>query len=115
MVMAYWYIGKEIIDAEQAGNRRARYGQFVIKQLSDKLTVEFGKGFDESNLRNIRMFYITHPKRDALRHELSWTHYRILMRIENLKARAFYEKECRTNKWSARELERQKALCFTRD
>ena len=73
MVVAYWYIGKEIIDAEQAGNKRARYGQFVIKQLSDKLKLEFGKGFDESNLRNIRMFYIAYPKRDALRHELSWT------------------------------------------
>ena len=73
------------------------------------------KGFDESNLRNIRSFYLTYPKCDALRHELSWTHYRILMRVDKPEARSFYEIECIKNNWSARELERQKgSLLFER-
>ena len=115
MVIAYWQIGREIVEEEQRGKSRASYGKEVLKKLSDKLTVDFGKGFDESNLRNIRAFYLTYPKRDALRHELSWTHYRILMRIEKPEARAFYEIECVKNNWSARELERQKgSLLFER-
>ncbi len=86
-----------------------------MKKLSVKLTADFGKGFDQSNLRNIRYFYLSYPKRDALRHELSWTHYRILMRIEKPEARSFYEIECIENNWSARELERQKgSLLFER-
>ena len=80
-----------------------------MKKLSIKLTADFGKGFDQSNLRNIRYFYLSYPKRDALRHELSWTHYRILMRIEKPEVRSFYEIECINNNWSARELESQKA------
>jgi predicted nuclease of restriction endonuclease-like (RecB) superfamily len=108
MVKAYWLIGKEIVDEEQRGKSRAGYGESVLEKLSKRLTAEFGKGFDESNLRNIRYFYLTYPKRDALRHELSWTHYRILMRIEKPEARSFYEIECANNTWSSRELERQK-------
>jgi len=108
MVKAYWLIGKEIVDEEQRGKSRAGYGESVLEKLFKRLTAEFGKGFDESNLRNIRYFYLTYPKRDALRHELSWTHYRILMRIEKPEARSFYEIECANNTWSSRELERQK-------
>jgi predicted nuclease of restriction endonuclease-like (RecB) superfamily len=115
MVTAYWHIGKEIVDEEQRGKSRADYGEAILRKLSKKLTAEFGKGFDESNLRNIRHFYLNYPKRDALRHELSWTHYRILMRVDNPTARAFYEIECVKNNWSARELERQKgSLLFER-
>ena len=72
MVVAYWHIGREIVEEEQRGKSRAGYGEAILKRLSDKLTVDFGRGFDESNLRNIRHFYLTYPKRDALRHELSW-------------------------------------------
>ncbi|MFH1665667.1 MAG: PDDEXK nuclease domain-containing protein [Candidatus Omnitrophota bacterium] len=108
MVLAYWDIGKEIVEEEQRGKKRAGYGKAVLKHLSGKLTADFGKGFDESNLRNIRIFYLNYPKRDALRHELSWTHYRILMRVDNPEARSFYAAECVANNWSARELERQK-------
>ncbi|MFH1503871.1 MAG: PDDEXK nuclease domain-containing protein [Candidatus Omnitrophota bacterium] len=108
MVIAYWCIGCEIVEEEQKGKSRASYGKTILKKLSEKLTADFGKGFDESNLRNIRRFYLIYPKRDALRHELSWTHYRILMRIEKSEARSFYEIECIKNNWSARELERQK-------
>ena len=108
MVIAYWHIGREIVEEEQKGQSRAHYGEAILKKLSDRLTADFGKGFDQSNLRNIRAFYCAYPKCDALRHELSWTHYRILMRVEKPEARSFYEVECVNNNWSARELERQK-------
>lgn len=115
MALAYWQIGKVIVEEEQRGKPRAGYGEQILKKISVKLTADFGKGFDESNLRNIRYFYLCYPKRDALRHELSWTHYRILMRVEKPQARSFYEIECIKNNWSARELERQKgSLLFER-
>jgi len=115
MVAAYWQIGREIVEEEQKGSARAKYGQQLLKDLSARLSEDFGKGFDASNLRNIRSFYLTYPKCDALRHELSWTHYRILMRIEKPEARSFYEIESVKNNWSARELERQKgSLLFER-
>ncbi|MCX5666709.1 MAG: DUF1016 N-terminal domain-containing protein [Candidatus Omnitrophica bacterium] len=97
MVTAYWRIGKEIVEEEQRGEARASYGKSVLSNLAVKLTAEFGKGFDESNLRNIRHLYLIFPIRDALRHELSWTHCRILMRIDNPMARSFYEIECEDN------------------
>lgn len=71
IVTAYWQIGREVIEEEQRGKFRAAYGESILKKLATKLTAEFGKGFDESNLRNIRYFYLTYPKCDALRHELS--------------------------------------------
>ncbi|OGF44626.1 MAG: hypothetical protein A2231_12910 [Candidatus Firestonebacteria bacterium RIFOXYA2_FULL_40_8] len=115
MIIAYWQIGREIVEEEQKGKSRADYGSRLLASLSAHLSDEFGKGFDESNLRNIRAFYLAYQKRDALRHELSWTHYRILMRIEKPEARSFYEIECIKNNWSARELERQKgSLLFER-
>jgi len=115
MVPAYWQIGREIVEEEQKGSARAKYGQELLKDLSARLSQDFGKGFDASNLRNIRSFYLTYPKCDALRHELSWTHYRILMRIEKPEARSFYEIESVKNNWSARELERRKgSLLFER-
>ena len=67
---------------EQKGKERAEYGKGLLKELSKKLIRDYGRGFDESNLRNMRMFYLTFPKCDALRHELSWTHYKHLIRIE---------------------------------
>ncbi len=112
MVLAYWHIGKEIVEEEQMGKVRAEYGKKLLKMLSVKLSDEFGKGFDDSNLWNMRKFYQTYPILDALRRELSWTHYRILMRIERPQARSFYEIECIKNNWSARELERQKGSLF---
>jgi len=108
MVIAYWYIGKEIINEEQKGKARAQYGESILERLSERLTAEFGKGFDDSNLWNMRKFYQMYPILDAVSRELSWTHYRILMRVEKSAARSFYEIECIKNNWSARELERQK-------
>ncbi|MEK9498440.1 PDDEXK nuclease domain-containing protein [Photorhabdus sp. P32] len=107
MVQTYWEIGRLIVEDEQQGQTRAEYGKKVLKNLSTSLTKEFGKGFDNSNLRYMRLFYITFPNRDALRHELSWTHYRTLTRIENEQTRQWYMKEAIEQAWSARALERQ--------
>ena len=115
MVLAYWHVGREIVEEEQRGKSRAGYGQKLLEILSKQLVAKFGKGFDPSNLWNMRKFYQTFPILDTVRRELSWSHYRILMRVDNPKARSFYEIECVKSNWSARELERQKgSLLFER-
>lgn len=112
MVQAYWHIGRLIVEDEQQGQQRATYGKQQLQQLSEQLTREFGKGFDASNLRNMRSFYLCFPNRDALRHKLSWTHYRLLIRIENPKAREWYLQEAMDQNWSARALERQIGVLY---
>lgn len=112
MVQAYWHIGRLIVEDEQQGQQRAAYGKQQLQQLSEQLTREFGKGFDASNLRNMRSFYLCFPNRDALRHKLSWTHYRLLIRIENSKAREWYMQETMDQNWSARALERQIGVLY---
>ncbi|MCL2155220.1 MAG: PDDEXK nuclease domain-containing protein [Leptospirales bacterium] len=104
MVEAYWDIGRQIVEA--VGNR-AEYGKELLLFLSERLTEEFGKGFTVSNLRNMRQFYQIFQNRYALRSELSWTHYRLLMRIEEETQRTFYFNECIESNWSSRQLERQ--------
>ena len=106
MVNAYWEIGEQIYRA-CGENDRAEYGKNLLRYLSERLTAEFGKGFDESNLRRMRQFYLTFPIRDTLCHELSWSHYRVLMRISDKTARDFYTEECAKAAWSVRQLERQ--------
>ena len=106
MVEAYWNIGKRIID-EQGGKDTAEYGQGLLQELSKQMTKDFGKGFTVANLKNMRQFYLTFPNGYALRSELSWTHYRSLMRIENEKARNFYLEETVKSNWSTRQLDRQ--------
>lgn len=106
MVEAYWNVGKLIVEA-QDGNERAEYGEELLKNLSKELTKEFGKGFTVTNLRYMRQFYIVFQKHHALRDELSWTHYRLLMKIENEEIRKFYLNECIEENWSTRQLERQ--------
>ena len=114
MVSAYWEIGRTIVEEEQQGQQRAEYGQQVLVGLSNRLTAEFGKGFDRTNLQQMRNFYVAYPNCDALRRELSWTHYRILLRVEK-SARSFYENEAVAARWSTRELQRQVAsLLFER-
>ncbi len=88
MVAAYWEIGRAIVEDEQQGQQRAEYGQALIGELSRRLRSEFGKGFDPSNLAKMRAFYLACPILDALRPELSWTHYRLLLRVDNPEARA---------------------------
>jgi predicted nuclease of restriction endonuclease-like (RecB) superfamily len=107
MVRAYWEIGREIVEDEQKGEKRAEYGKAVIEGLASELSSRHGKGFDRSNLWNMRSFYLAFPILDALRRELSWTHYRLLLKIEEPQKRSFYEVESATNNWSTRELERQ--------
>lgn len=107
MVIAYWQIGKVIVEEEQKGKKRAEYGQALIKELSKRISKEYGAGFDESNLRKMRKFYLIFPIQDALRPKLSWTHYRLLLRVEKETARNFYMLECIKNNWSTREFERQ--------
>lgn len=107
MVQTYWQIGRLIVEDEQQGQARADYGKQLLKQLSETLTKEFGKGFDLTNLRKMRAFYQCFPIRDALRLELSWTHYRTLVRIDNTPARNWYMNETIEQGWSARALDRQ--------
>lgn len=106
MVQAYWEIGKEITRA-CGENDRAEYGKKVLEYLSEQLTKEFGKGFTLTNLKYMRQFYRSFPIRQTLCDELSWSHYRILMRIENEKAREFYMSEAVKSNWSVRQLKRQ--------
>ena len=111
MVQAYWNIGRVIVE-KQGGNNKAEYGAALIKNLSKKMTKEFGKGFTVANLKNMRQFYLIFQKSYALRSELTWTHYRLLMRVENENARNFYIEECIKSNWSTRQLERQITTLF---
>ncbi|MCI0639527.1 MAG: PDDEXK nuclease domain-containing protein [Gemmataceae bacterium] len=107
MVQAYWEVGRVIVEEEQRGSNKAGYGKRLLAELSSRLKSDFGRGFDPSNLSMMRAFYLTYPIFDALRQELSWTHYRILLRVEKPEARSFYENESINARWSTRELERQ--------
>lgn len=107
MVEAYWHIGRMIVEEEQQGRERADYGTALIRSLSVRLTEEFGKGFDERELRRIRQFYLSFSIRDALRPELAWTHYRLLIRVEKTAARTWYMREAADQNWSTRALQRQ--------
>ena len=107
MVEAYWEIGKHIVEDEQEGEERAQYGKATLESLSEKLTEEFGKGFDIRNLRYMRSFYLKFPIRNAVRSELTWTHYRSLLRVESDEARNWYLEEAIRNQWSSRQLDRQ--------
>jgi predicted nuclease of restriction endonuclease-like (RecB) superfamily len=95
------------VEFEQQGAGRAEYGTRLLPRLAKSLTTEFGRGFDASNLRYMRLFYLAFPIRDALRHELSWTHYRTLLRVEAEQARRWYMDETANQNWSTRTLDRQ--------
>lgn len=115
MVEAYWQIGRRIVEHEQGGEARAAYGQGVLAALAARLTEDFGKGFTSANLRNFRQFYLTFTDeqiRYALRSNLTWTHLRQLMRIDNLDARHWYMHEASQQGWSARALDRQIATLY---
>ena len=106
MVEAYWNIGKKIVEQEQNGKQRASYGQYLIKELSTKLTSDFGKGFSQQNLRNMRQFYNYFPIRSTLCSELSWSHYKLIIRLKDEKTRLWYVNETAEASWSVRALER---------
>jgi len=136
MVIAYWQIGKRIVEEEQQGSERAAYGEYHFKELAHRLTSEFGKGFTVTNLDNFRKFYLVFPTSPILhavrgelpdssqggegdkefghmpvlpqlRGELSWTHYRLLIRVEDETARMYYMSQAADENWSTRVLERQ--------
>ena len=126
MVYTYFEIGKMIVEEEQNGRERAEYGKQILKELSKRLTSEFGKGFSVDNLENMRRFYLTYSNSETVSRKstieksetvsrksatpefhLSWSHYLFLMRIDNLEERKFYEIESIKNNWSLRELRRQ--------
>ena len=134
MVEAYWNVGRMIVEEEQQGKERAEYGKRLLNELSDRLTLDFGKGYDASNLRYMRQFYLTYPICDtlchksvdgrspkfksndpatsfpicdALRHKLTWTHFRLLLRVEKPEAHEWYMKEAAEQNWNTRVLDRQ--------
>lgn len=109
MVEAYWLIGKRIVEEEQEGKEKAEYGEAVLKKLSIALTTEFGKGFSYANLRNFRQFYLTYPNKEicyTVCSKLTWSHNRLIMRVEEDAARNYYLKEAAEQNWSVRVLER---------
>ena len=109
MVEAYWKIGRRIVEEEQRGKERAEYGKEIVKNLSKELTEEFGKGFGERNIRNIRQFYVLfsdYEKWKSLISKLTWTHIQKVLRVSDEKARIFYLTEAAENMWSVRTLDR---------
>lgn len=106
MVDTYWNVGKLIVE-RQGGNEKAEYGTHLIDYIAENLTRELGRGFTATNLKYMRQFYLTFPIRHSLRDELTWTHYRLLMKVENEEARNFYMNEAVQSQWSTRQLERQ--------
>jgi predicted nuclease of restriction endonuclease-like (RecB) superfamily len=111
IVTTYYEIGRMIIEREQQGQKRAKYGASLIKGLSEYLTEQYGRGFSVANLKNIRKFYQTYApsigQTPSALFKLTWSHYQILMRIENTDARRFYEIEAKSQQWSVRQLQRQ--------
>lgn len=128
MVNAYWCIGRDIIEEEQRGQNRAKYGAHLLQLLSEKLTIKYGRGFSLPTLKNARQFYLVYQNyppisyasrsqlaEKTLNSNLGWVHYRALMRISDTNARSFYEIEAINKNWSGRELERQiDSLLFER-
>lgn len=110
-VQTCWEVGRHIVEFEQGGENRAAYGKKLLSSLAENLTREFGKGFDASNLRYMRLFYQAFPMCDALRHALMWPHYRTLLRVDSADARQWYMHEAATQNWSSRT---QPPPCLTR-
>ncbi len=108
MVRAYWQIGHAIVEGEQAGKERADYGTRLVESLAAQMKAERVKGFSKNNLWYMRQFYLAFPEKlHSLRGELSWTHYRLLLKVEKPAARGWYGTEAATQNWSTREIERQ--------
>lgn len=106
-VQMYWHIGRRIFEEEQLGKDRADYGTYLIKNLAKQLEPEYGSGFSVRQLEMCRQFYRLYPIANALRSQLNWTQYRLLIQIENPDKRLYYELESVNNNWTARETERQ--------
>ena len=107
MINLYWNIGKIIVE-KQNGQDRAKYGDYLIENLSAQLTNEFGKGFSTRNLKRMRKLYLYYPKRTTLLSQLTWSHYLELIKIDDETKRNFYMNECINSNWDVRELQRQR-------
>ena len=107
MVQSYWEIGRLIVEHEQQGEKRAAYGKAQLQRISTQLSARLGRGFDVTNLRNMRSFYLAFPIRETVSLELSWSHYNRLSRIANPEARQWYVQETLMQNWSVRALDRQ--------
>jgi predicted nuclease of restriction endonuclease-like (RecB) superfamily len=112
MVQTYWHIGRLIVEDEQGGQKHAAYGKHVLLELSKRLTTEFGAGFSVQGLRNYRQFYLQFPIRSTVWSELSWSHFKTLLRVENQTAREWYANESAQQGWSVRALDRQITTLF---
>lgn len=108
LVQTYWQLGQHIVEFEQQGEAKAQYGKALIVQLAQDLTLRFGKGFSRSNLTRMRQFYVLYPICATPSHKLSWSHWIELLKIDDALERSFYEQQCQLEKWSVRELVRQK-------
>jgi len=106
-VRTCWEIGRHIVEFEQGGQARAAYGKKLLSRLAESLTGEFGKGFDATNLRHMRRFYLAFPIYDTVRRELSWSHYRTMLRVDSPEARQWYMNESALQNWNVRVLDRQ--------
>ena len=109
MVFTYWHVGKRIVEQEQAGKERAKYGQALIEILAAELTKEYGKSFSKRNLQYFRKFYLAFPDEaivNACVHNLTWTHFRTLLRVPDENARLWYMNEAANESWSSRTLDR---------
>jgi predicted nuclease of restriction endonuclease-like (RecB) superfamily len=108
LIETYWQVGRHIVEFEQAGKVRADYGKALINNLAKDLNIRHGKGFSRSNLIRVRQFYLAYPKGATASHFLSWSHVVELLKIEEPLERSFYEQQCVHERWSVRELMRQK-------
>lgn len=107
LVQAYWKIGQRIVDYEQGGKKKAEYGDLLLDRLSRDLKLEYGMGFGKSNIYNMRLFYLRYQNFQTVSGKLSWSHYCLILRLDEPSARAFYIRECESENWSVRNLDRQ--------
>ena len=107
LLAAYWQVGRHIVEYEQKGNARADYGTGMLKNLSEKLVAEFGNSFNLTNLQLMRLFYARFPNYDTVCHKLTWSHYRMILKVADQETAVFYMEECAKCNWSVRQLQRQ--------
>ena len=112
LIKTYWEVGKQIIEYEQKEKEKAEYGSKLLDNLSKDLKLRYGKGFSRSNIIYMRLFYIKYSKSETLSHQLNWSHYFELLKVEDDLERSFYEKQCVKENWSVRELKRLKNCCI---
>ena len=107
LTLMYWQIGQIIVEEEQNGASRAGYKAYLLKNLSEQLVAEFGQGYSRRQLELFRQLYLTFPIANALSSQLTWTHYKLLVRLDDPVKREFYMAEAMKNAWSVRQMERQ--------